>query len=253
MKRIYIYLSLLIWGCGITSCDSDHDPEPSFSREGVGRLFFQSVDLNEEIPRIITKGADFSMLDPTQFVVEIYKKNGELYKSFDTFQQLKEEGTPLELPVGYYTVKVFSYEPEPILRGKPYFSGENSFTIENHEVTQVTIECTYQSLGVEINMTDAFLAAFQQDYKVTVLQDNGESAIYSKEEPEVIYFTQDCLYLKVIVECTAKNGTEYSPRVYYLNNVGEDPEFGDDGPHTGEYFILTIDSDKISSKSMIAQ
>lgn len=252
MKRIYIYLSLLLLGCGVVSCDSESDePEYPFSRNGVGALSFQKIELNEDIPWIITKAADFSMLDSALFIVELYKKGGELYKRFESYQQLIKEGTPLELPVGDYVAKVFSYDREPVLRGKPYFLGEKVFTIENHEVTQVAVECKYQGLGVEIKVTEAFSNAF--DYTIKVMQDHGESAIYSEEESDIIYFTQDCLYLKLVVECTTKEGLEYSPRVYYLNKDGEDPEFAGDGPHLGEYFIITVDSNQVTSKTMTAQ
>lgn len=258
MKRIYVYI-ILLFGCGFISCSSEEDAGFKFSGDNAGALTIRGLTINGDIPWVITKAADFSMLDPSRFIIEIYKEgNTEPYKKYDTLEQLKQEGSALELPVGDYIIKAFSYVPKPVLRDKPYFVGESAFSIEEKEVTDVFVECKYQSLGVEIQLTEAFLSFFKDDYVVTVYQyqENGSndiSAVFSKKNPEMIYFNQDCLYLKIVVDCTSKDNIKYPSFVYYLNKDGKDPEFGNDGPHRGEFFIFTIDSDKVVSKSMVAR
>ncbi len=249
MKTLYFYISLILLGFCLSSCDSEPEVGFQFSGSDMGAVNFQAPQINEDIPRIITKSADFTMLDPSLFIVEIYKK-GETtyYKRFDTFEKLKEEGMPLELPVGEYIIKAFSYDSVAMLRDKPYFRGETALTIEAHEVSSASVECKYQSLGVEIVLSNAFLNFFHDTYTITVIQDTGHSATVSKDERQAIYFTQDCTYLKVTVECTTKDNEKYPTMVYYFNKDGDDPQFTNDGPHKGEYFIITLDTDKASGK-----
>lgn len=256
MKRKIKILSSLCMGLLLTalyfsSCSSDHEEEFSFSGPDKGGLRLQMPNIDQTDPVVITKAADFTMLDPELFIIEIYRAGeSQYYKRFETFIDMQEEGTPLELPVGDYTVKAFSCDPDPVMRGVPYFCGEADLRIETHAISQVTVECRYESLGVEIVLTDAFRSFFNDNYKITVEQDNGASAILTKNSFERIYFTSDCLYLKVTIECTPKNGEAYSPRVYYFNREGEDPAFGEDGPFKGEYFIITIDTDQVVGKSL---
>lgn len=109
----------------------------------------------------------------------------------------------------------------------------------------MTVECKYKSIGVEIQLTSNFLNEFMDNYTVTVQQDmDGASAAYTAANTDRIYFTNDCNYfLKVIIECTNKDNYPYNPRVYYFNKDAMDPQFDNDAPYRGEYFIITIDTD----------
>lgn len=250
MKALYFCISLLLTGFCFSSCSRDEE-DFRFSGSNVGALNLQIPAIDQSSPIIITRAADFTMLDPANFVIEIYKAEEEsCYKRFETFTDMQEEGTPLELPVGGYVIKAFSCDPLSVEQGTPYFYGEAELQIEAHEISRVEVECKYESVGVEIVLTDAFLAFFKDTYTVSVEQDNGTSAIVTKENRERIYFTNDCLYLKVTVECTTRNDVTYPPRVYYFNRDGEDPNFDGDGPFRGEYFIITVDTDKVVGKSL---
>ncbi|MCD8263322.1 MAG: DUF4493 domain-containing protein [Tannerellaceae bacterium] len=128
-------------------------------------------------------------------------------------------------------------------------------------MTAVSVECKYQSVGVEIQLTDVFLNNFHDTYTVTVQQDmEGASAVYSKSNSDRIYFTKDCNYfLKLTIECTNKNNYPLSnpyTYVYYLNKDAEDPLFNQDAPYKGEYFIVAIGTDQeneITVRSTLVQ
>lgn len=253
-KTASLCLALLCMALCFSSCGTDQEEGFPFSGPNTGGLHLLLPAIDQSDPIVISKAADFSRLDPEQFVIEIYRAGeSAYYKRFETFMQMQQEGTPLELPVGNYTVKAFTCDPEPVMRDIPYFYGEAELRIEPHAISQATIECRYESLGVEIVLTEAFRSFFSDDYQVTVEQENGSSATLTKESPDRIYFTQDCLYLKVTIACKPKNGEAYSPRVYYFNREGEDPVFGEDGPFKGEYFIITIDTDRAIGKSLTSQ
>ncbi|MDF9831116.1 DUF4493 domain-containing protein [Parabacteroides sp. PF5-6] len=243
-------LCLILAGFCLSSCGADSDEAFTFSGPDKGGLRLQLPALDPSEPIVISKAADFTLIDPADFVIEIYKKGEDnYYKRFETFTDMQAEGTPLELPVGEYTVKAFSCDPDPVM-DMPYFCGSTDLRIEAHSISQATVECRYESLGVEIILTDAFRNFFADIYQITVEQDTGISAVLIKHSPSRIYFTNDCLYLKVTIECTPKNGDASTARVYYFNREGEDPDFNGDGPFKGEYFMITIDTEKIVGKSL---
>jgi len=249
-KTLYFCLGLLLASLCFSSCNSGEE-EFVFSGPDVGALKLQMPVIDQSNPIIITRSADFSKLDPANFVIEIYKKGEEsYYKRFETFTDMQEEGTPLELPVGGYLVKAFSADQLPVFRDIPYLYGEAELQIESHGISQVEVECKYESLGVEIILTDDFFSFFQDSYMITVEQDQGTSAVVTQKSPERIYFTNDCQYLKVTVECTTQQNITYPPRVYYFNQDGEDPNFDGDGPFLGEYFMITVDTERVVGKSL---
>lgn len=236
----------------MVSCSSSDTEEYTFSSPNVGALSIQTPLVNNEIPVLITKSANFDVLNPDNFIIEIYKQGeSNYYKRYETFTQLKQEGTPLELPIGDYILKTFSCNPVAMLRDMPYFVGSKTFTIVAHEISTVSVECKYQSIGVEIVLTDKFKSFFKDTYKIVISTDSGLSAIYSKETPERVYLTENCNYIKVSVDCTTKDNEVYPTRAYYFNKDGIDPNFNGDGPFTGEYFIIKIDTDNASGKAMI--
>ncbi|MCD8263323.1 MAG: DUF4493 domain-containing protein [Tannerellaceae bacterium] len=126
MNTIKYYLLILFIGVGLVACNSEQEEKGyQFTDPNMGALYISTPQLDENIPMIVTRSADFSMLDPKQFIIEIYQQ-GETsyYKRYDSFAALKQEGMPLELPVGTYTVRAFSYDSIPVLREQPYFMGE---------------------------------------------------------------------------------------------------------------------------------
>ncbi len=259
MKTIKYYILILLIGVGITSCQSEKEDEGYlFTDPTAGALYLIAPDVNEDIPMIVTRSADFTMLDKKNFIIEIQgigSSNSSTFRRFETYTALEQEGMPLELPVGSYSVKAFSYDSVAVLREQPYFFGETTLTIEAHEVSSVVVECKYKSLGVEFQLTDNFRKFFNDDYTITVQQDmDGASAIYSSNNTGRIYFTSNCDYfLKVIVEATSRDNEKHPVLTYYFNQNAEDPQFNGDAPHKGEYFIITVDSEIVTATSFMAQ
>lgn len=128
MKNIQYCISILLIGLGAISCQPEKgEADYPFTNLNVGALYLGTPEINEDIPTIITRSADFSMLDKNKFIIEIQgtgSSNGSTFKRFETYTQLEEYGMPLELPVGPYLVRAFSYDPADVLREQPYFLGK---------------------------------------------------------------------------------------------------------------------------------
>lgn len=250
MKRTIKALYLVCASLCLSSCGSEQDDDFRFSGPDRGGLILQMPVIDTADPVIISRAADFTRLDPADFIIEIYPAGeSDYYVRYETYTDMQAAGT-LELPVGDYIVKAFSHDPAAVEQEAPYFYGEAALRIESYEISRIAIECRYASLGVEIVLTDAFLSFFRDDYQITVEQDTGVSASVTRSNPGRIYFSQACMYLKVTIECTTRQNETYPSRVYYFNREGEDPEFGEDGPFIGEYFILTIDTDNAAVRSL---
>lgn len=267
MKYLYNILCF-ISSILLFSCQNSSDEDVEFIEKNIGGLRLTSLDINTiDIPVVSTKAADFSMLDKEEFILKFYKEDGSEYTggvedanssgkpiipyNGKTLKELKELGMPLLFPVGVYKVEAFSYKKDNVLVNKPYFWGETEFTIDEHQVRDVTIECKFRSIGIEVVLHNDFLNFFDDTYKVTVSNGLGSSFVFSKDNQNIHYFTEeDIPYLKVQVECRTKDNLVYPVRSYYFNKEGKEPEFNNDAPYLGEHFIITIGQKDIKVRSL---
>lgn len=258
MKVLYYVMLITILG---TACKKELvDVEQSVLPPNMGVLSLNTIEIETSDIPIITKSApDFSILDKENFIIRLYNEDGSEYKggttdanvdgtettipyNGKTLKELREIGMPLLFPVGNYTVKAFSYDSAAILVDKPYFMGENTFTIEEHMENDVLVTCHYASVGVEVRLSADFLSFFKDNYKIVVSNSLGDTQTYDKDTQSVFYFTRDCDYLKIVVQCESKDNLVYNPRSYYYNKDGNDPQFDGDGPYKGEHFIININA-----------
>ena len=131
MKKINILLLIGLW-MGILSCQQQEESATDeLNGKGALRLELPTMQSESTIPVIWTKGA-FG-LDARQFCVQIWQQTSSnepsLYKSFDTYQQMINEGMPLVLPIGHYQVKATSYlkaTNETGVNEMPWFEGKRS-------------------------------------------------------------------------------------------------------------------------------
>lgn len=237
---------LLFSGLLLSSCSNDNEA-PMFA-DGVGGLRLQAPSTESviDIP-VITKSPVFNP-DPETFPIAIYKGE-ELVKQFDSFAAMKEAGTPLQLPNGDgYSVKACSYEQTEAKSDQPYFEGIETFRIEEKTVTNVKVVCTFESLGVELKISDRFAELLKNSenysYSLTVSNEIATHT-FDSENTEPIYFRDACDYLlvKVVVKL---NGQIYPERTYRVDKNGSKPELG-------QYYIITLDAGKEKLRLMVGQ
>lgn len=249
MKSNYILVTLLFL-CGLlNSCQKDEGQ--TFFDTNMGGLKLNLPVLEEEtdIP-VITKGA-FGM-DANDFHVIIYKTDDyggvdlSAYKSFESYSALVDSGFPILLPQGSYRIKACSYDSEKQVSDVPYFEGIQDFVIQEKTVTNVSVECMFESIGVELKLSERFADLLEKHpanyaYKVTV--SNGfASQLFDTDNTKPAYFTATCDYLTVKVSVIL-DGFVYPERTYRLTNENVSPQLG-------EYYLITLDAGNEELKLM---
>lgn len=132
--------------------------------------------------------------DTSGFIVTVCKQGTNEAISYNgrecswTFSEMPEIVT---LPVGDYTVRVRSHEPENAAWDAPYFEGAKDFTVENNKVNYIgTVTCNFASVKVGIYFDDELKAAMDANTcSVTVdAGPAGTSLTWSTTETRYGYF-----------------------------------------------------------------
>lgn len=253
MKQI-IYKSVLVFFSAMIafSCEEKGNLKPEIP-SGMGTLNIQpTAETDIQIPVITTRSSD---LFPEQDVNTYYLSiTGETDKEYEQFSDLVDEGLPLELPIGDYEITASSFKKENTLVSKePYFVKTEKFKIEDKTTTNLSLKCTFESIGVVVKPSEDFqklLDAKPYNYAFEVDVYNGEPeaviSFFEKQELDEAKQTQlepayfldapedGYLQVKVRVKLGAANDW-YPERTYYLNNNGQPAELG-------QYYIITIDA-----------
>ena len=247
MKQTLLYYTLAILSVCFFSCSNDQDTNDSLP-DGMGL-----VDLNMEsstdidIP-IITKTEDrFADIDVNDFYVEITNRDDQTsYKNFDTYRELRET-SPLIIPIGKYNVLASSFpRKDTKVSAQPYFVGNMDFIVENQRTSYVEFKCTFQSIGVELRISDQFKELLQNNpknyaYEVIVYNDDASWKFLKDGEEENIepgYFLDPCKKLKIEVRVRLGSSNSWYPtRTYYFdNNEGEGECL------LGEFYVINLDA-----------
>lgn len=254
MKRITIILLFVSLWIGFTACQQDMTSDDELST-GDGALRLERLAIQEEsdIPVIQTKGS-FG-LDAGKFPIELWQRNNEdltLYKSFISYTAMIEQGMPLVLPVGSYEVRATSYLKEAGVKvnSTPWFEGKQEVVIEEKTVTSVpTLHCTFQSVGVELRLSDQFKAKLlaeplNYDYSLTVSTSEASASFNTEAVPAAVYFEDSAekLTVKVIIKL---DGVTYPERTYYISNPDKQIV------SVGEYYIINLDAGVTSETKTI--
>lgn len=245
MKKTYILLiSILTF---FSACQREAGIDDGFGEgSGAFRLEQPFVQSETEIPVIVTKGS-FG-LEPSAFPIRINQQGADgiytEHTGFVSYSAMIDSGMPLVLPVGDYQVTASSYDKSAVtgrVSETPYFEGSQAFVIEEKTVTSVpAFTCTFQSVGVELRLSDQFKAKldaepFNYSYSVAV-SDGGASWIFDPTtNTKPAYFLDACENLVVKATVTL-DGRTYQERTYYVANTA-----------TGkvslrEYYIITLDA-----------
>lgn len=234
-----IHWILIVFVCLLAACQEEETS--SFSR-GAGGLNLKSpsADTETEIPVILTKGIRFDM-DPATFPIVIYDQSGTAYKTFPSYTAMIQEGTPLVLPVGKYTVKASSFTPAAGVSESPYFEDNQAFAIEEKTITHVSLCCRFKSLGFELLIADGLAGWLKKEpanYSYSVTVSNGVASwTFDADHTRPVYFLDGCSELVVKINVKLA-GTQYPERTYrFTGTAGAAPELG-------EYYRITLDAGK---------
>lgn len=254
MKINILYTLLLPLFAAFTACSEDADLNNSPYAEGTGGLkLANNTSTHITIP-VITKSADFSDIEVDDFYVGVLKEDGSVAKEFETFTVLVNAGLPLILPHGSYSVISSSFKKgETKVSDAPYFVDQQDFVIEEKKTTNVTLKCTFKSLGVELELSEQFKKKLEEEpnnygYEVTV--SNGVADWdFSIDKMAPGYFLDPCdeLVAKVRVRL-GSNNQWYPERIYRIKNDHNNPETS---PKLGEYYIIRLDAGEEEEKAIL--
>lgn len=107
--------------------------------------------------------------------------------------ELKNENGKVVLPLGEgsYAVTAYNYEGENVtVSERPYFKGEQTFSVKKGIATNVDLTCKLASVEVSIGLTSSFEEAFKDDYSVIVDNRDGATQIFDKSSLGKKYYFQ---------------------------------------------------------------
>jgi len=247
MKKTLLYTLLFPLFAAFTACSEATDADNPFAYpDGMGGLRLENKTSTQITIPVITKSANFDDVVVDDFYLGILNKaDGSVIKEFDTFSSLvdSEDGLPLLLPHGEYTAISSSFKKgEMKVSDAPYFVDQQDFVIEEKKTTNVTLKCTFESLGVELELSEQFKKKLEEEpnnygYEVTV--SNGVADWdFSIDKMAPGYFLDPCDELVVKVRVRLGSSNQWYPeRTYRLKNDGVSPKLG-------EYYIIRLDAGK---------
>lgn len=258
MKKILLYTLFIPFFAAFTACNETTDADNPFAYpDGMGGLHLENNTSTQITIPVITKSANFDDVVVDNFYLGILNKaDGSVVKEFDTFSSLvnSEEGLPLLLPHGEYTAISSSFKKgEKKVSDAPYFVDQQDFVIEEKTTTNVVLKCTFESLGVELVLSEQFKKKLEEEpnnygYEVTV--SNGVADWdFSIDKMEPGYFLDPCDELVVKVRVRLGSSNQWHPeRTYRIKNDLNNPETS---PKLGEYYIIRLDAGKEEEKVIL--
>ena len=107
--------------------------------------------------------------------------------------ELKNESGKVVLPLseGDYSVTAYNYEGENVtVSERPYFKGEQTFTVKKGIATSVDLPCKLACVEVSVGLTASFEESFKDDYSVIVDNGDGATQIFDKNSLGKKYYFQ---------------------------------------------------------------
>lgn len=107
--------------------------------------------------------------------------------------ELKNESGKVVLPLseGDYSVTAYNYEGENVtVSGRPYFKGEQTFSVKKGIATSVDLPCKLACVEVSVGLTASFEESFKDDYSVIVDNGDGATQIFDKNSLGKKYYFQ---------------------------------------------------------------
>ena len=149
MKKIYLFLFVILSTLSITSCQQDD------LNDNIGYLRIE-VGTNAYVDTRIA--ADYN---PKQIALQILDSKGGIVESADDWEILS--GQQIRLAAGTYTVKASSNGFDGSESGFdiPYYAGSQQITVQTGKEVTANITCTLANVKVTVNYDQSFIDAFQ--------------------------------------------------------------------------------------------
>ncbi len=149
MKKIYLFLFVILSTLSITSCQQDD------LNGNIGYLRIE-VGTNAYVDTRIA--ADYN---PKQIALQILDSKGGIVESTDDWETLS--GQQIRLEAGTYTVKASSNGFDGSESGFdiPYYAGSQQITVQTGKEVTANITCTLANVKVTVNYDQSFIDAFQ--------------------------------------------------------------------------------------------
>ena len=183
MKTKILTSAVVLAAMLATSCDDTWTPPVGDD----GQLDLSAINIvNDDAAKLIKNEQSRAAVDTNPYLVEIYKAGEDTPEKSWTVATMPEV---VSLPTGDYRIFVESHKVQKAEWEKPYYKGEQTFTIEAGKITQVeTVTCKFASVKVTIKLTDDFRAIIGDDATFTVhVNDSGE-LVYGVNETRAGYF-----------------------------------------------------------------
>ncbi|MCD8136404.1 MAG: DUF4493 domain-containing protein [Parabacteroides gordonii] len=257
MKRNILYNCLCAVLLGLSACGDEPESKMIGFEEGTGGLRLMAGYSTEIKIPIITRSADFSELavDDLHIVITDNKDNSvKLNKVYGDLLNEDDGGVRDILPLGEYTVKASTTtDTAEGVTKIPYFMAENNkVKVEEKQISNVSLRCTFESIGVELALSDQFKQLMEEqpnNYSYQVTVSNGTaSREFTPDEMTVAYFLDACDALVVKVKVRLGSSNKWYPeRTYYVKNTLNTPATS---PQLGEYYVISLDAGLESEKSL---
>lgn len=240
-KNIYIACTLGLLLAGLGSCELKKDLDGTLGGKLKGDEGMLNLNLSSKGESIVkAEGANTGEApDINDFPVEIWNlSTNTIEMEFDTYKELKDRN-PLVLPVGNYQVKAYRGKLENVSR-TPYYEGVSNFSIIPGKVSEVKDTCRIQNIKVAINMTDDFLNVFDDDYSISITNDNG-ALFFNVEETAPVYLKaiENAKTIKMVAKVTNKE-TKKTIQQNYVIAKNEDYDQG--VLKGGDFFNIKLDT-----------
>lgn len=149
MKKIYLFLFVILSTLSITSCQQDD------LNDNIGYLRIE-VGTNAYVDTRIA--ADYN---PKQIALQILDSKGGIVESTDDWETLS--GQQIRLAAGTYTVKASSngFDGSESGFNIPYYAGSQQITVQTGKEVTANITCTLANVKVTVNYDQSFIDAFQ--------------------------------------------------------------------------------------------
>lgn len=198
MKKIYLFLFVILSTLSITSCQQDD------LNDNIGYLRIE-VGTNAYVDTRIA--ADYN---PKQIALQILDSKGGIVESTDDWETLS--GQQIRLAAGTYTVNASSNGFDGSESGFdiPYYAGSQQITVQTGKEVTANITCTLANVKVTVNYDQSFIDAFQSATATvkSAMEDVNELSFRMGDELKPAYFP--VADLTATISVTNHSGQQFS-------------------------------------------
>ena len=198
MKKIYLFLFVILSTLSITSCQQDD------LNDNIGYLRIE-VGTNAYVDTRIA--ADYN---PKQIALQILDSKGGIVESTDDWETLS--GQQIRLAAGTYTVKASSngFDGSESGFNIPYYAGSQQITVQTGKEVTANITCTLANVKVTVNYDQSFIDAFQSATATvkSAMEDVNELSFRMGDELKPAYFP--VADLTATISVTNHSGQQFS-------------------------------------------